>query len=170
MSRKHNKLLNELQDLKNDYDPGELPSRRSTRGVRRTTYLEQFLANENNKKIREELLDGANELPDSDDDDDWVDDGDGADNSSEYDSGPDSDEDDPDWNETKEENEEDDTEISETDDEAEDDDEEDVDEDMDDGSETEYEDDDDGAETVILPVDDKKIEQPPVVIYDLDDD
>ena len=168
MSRKHNKLFNELQDLKNDYDPGELPSRRSTRGVRRSTYLEQFLANEKNKKIREELLEGANELPDSDDDDDWVDDGDGADNSSEYDSGPDSDDDDPDWDETIEEKEEADTEISDTDDEAEKDDVKYIDEDMDDGSETEYED-DDGAETVVLPVDDKKIEQAQVVAYDLDD-
>ncbi|AET42734.1 hypothetical protein EXVG_00085 [Emiliania huxleyi virus 202] len=170
MSRKQNKLLNELQDLKNDYDPGELPSRRSTRGVRRSTYLEQFLENEKNKKIREELLEGANELPDSDEDDDWVDDGDGADNASEYDSGPDSDEDDPDWDDTMEEKEEDDTEISETDDEAEDDDEEDVDVDIDNGSETEYEDDDDGAETVVLKVDYKKIEQSQVVTYDLDED
>tara|TARA_B100000767_G_scaffold263487_2_gene277343 strand:+ start:19845 stop:20354 length:510 start_codon:yes stop_codon:yes gene_type:complete len=169
MSRKQNKLLSEIEDLTNDYDPGELPSRRSTRGVRRTTYLEQFLANEKNQKIREELLDGANELPDSDEDDDWVDNGDGADNSSEYDSGPDSDDDDPDWDETMEDKDENDTEISETDDE-EDEDEDAKNENMDDDSDTEYEEDDDDSETVILPIDDKKIENAQVVLYDIDAD
>lgn len=178
MPRKTKTLLNELEELKLDYDPGELPARRSTRGVRKTTYLEEILSSEENARIRNDILDGAEELPDSDEDDDWVDDGDGVDNSSEYDSGPDSDDDDPDWDESVEEK-EDDTEISSEDDEEDvENDEEDAEDEEDDAemsqddSETEFEEEDD-AEPVIIHVptpyeSDKKIVQPMEVEYDED--
>uniref|UniRef100_A0A6C0LVY2 Uncharacterized protein n=1 Tax=viral metagenome TaxID=1070528 RepID=A0A6C0LVY2_9ZZZZ len=172
MPRKTKTLLNELDELKLDYDPGELPARRSTRGVRKTTYLEEILSSEENTRIRNDILDGADELPDSDDDDDWVDNGDGADNSSEYDSGPDSDDDDPDWDESVEEK-EDDTEISSEDDEEDVGDEEDDTDMTQDESETEFEEEDNDIESVVIHVpvieqSDKKIVEQIEVEYDED--
>ena len=94
-------ILSELEELKLDYDPGELPARRSTRGVRKTTFLEELLSDEKMAKVRSDYMEGHEDVPDSDEDDEFEGDYEG----SEADSGPeselDSEDEDPDWDESK---------------------------------------------------------------------
>ncbi len=95
-------ILTELEELKLDYDPGELPARRSTRGVRKTTFLEELLADEKMAKVRNDYMEGHEDVPESDEDEEFE----GEYEGSEADSGPDSEleseDEDPDWDESKE--------------------------------------------------------------------
>ena len=91
-------ILTELEELKLDYDPGELPARRSTRGIRKTTFLEELLTDEKMTKVRDDYMEGHEDVPDTDDDDDEFE---GDYEGSEADSGVDSEEDDPDWDESQ---------------------------------------------------------------------
>ena len=95
-------ILTELEELKLDYDPGELPARRSTRGVRKTTFLEELLADEKMAKVRNDYMEGHEDVPDTDEDDDFEGEYDGSEADSGPDSELDSEDEDPDWDESKE--------------------------------------------------------------------